>query len=91
MIAQPVRYSLWELESDFLHPHKKAGRTLVIPGPGRQRREEAELTGQLVSPNWWVLGLSETPCLTNKTRAPEKWHPRLTSVLHLYVHTCRYS
>lgn len=48
MMAQPVRCSLWELESDFLHPHKKAGRTLVIPGRGRQRREETELTGQLV-------------------------------------------
>lgn len=48
MMAKPVRCSFRELESDFLHPHKKAGRTLVILGRGRQRREETELTGQLV-------------------------------------------
>lgn len=48
MMAQPVRCSLLELESDFRHPHKKAGHTLVIPGWGRQRWEETELTGQLV-------------------------------------------
>lgn len=48
MMAQPVRCSLRELESDFLHPNKKAGHTLVIPGQGRQRWEETELTGQLV-------------------------------------------